>query len=323
MHKIKNLHRLYWTNKTESYMFDGCMRSVLESLRETGYDFDFFAALTGDYFSQMFDPTRAVDSLTHDYFTPKTAEHAFSACGYACSVLEEAALTAAPDAALARIQDSLAREVPVIARGIGPTEAFSLIGGLEDDGTLLVNIWDEQDAPDGYTRVSGLSGCGALIFAGEKAGEPAFSEVFNTVIESIPKHITRAPRGACRFAGPAYRAWADALLDDGNFAGTDEEIEDARAVLHDAPLIQLTTNAAGVRRVFGRINREHPELGAVRMLAPVYADVMSATAELLRAQDAFFVPPERLRERALREAIAAQLNRIAALMDDVYAVFCE
>ena len=180
-----------------------------------------------------------------------------------------------------------------------------------------------QDAPDGYTAVNGLAGCRALIFAGEKAGDPELSQVFKTVLDSIPKHITRAPRGECRFGRQACLAWAEALLDEDSFAGSDAEIEDRRAVLHDAPLIQLATNAGGVRRFFGRVNQDHPELGVVRMLAPVYADVMSATAELLRAQGDFFVRPEKLRSRALRETLAGRLRHIAALMDDVYAVFCE
>ena len=323
MPKIENLHRLYWSNKTESYMFDGCLRSVMEALGEQRFDFDFFAALTGDYFSQMFDPSRAVDSLTQDFFAPKMAEHAFSACGYGCEILDEAALAADMPEALSKVRASVDRGVPAIVFGIGPTSAFSLIGGY-DDRALYANIWDEQDAPGGYVRIEeGLIGTKAVILAGERVGEPSLSEVFGTVLDSIPKHITRAPRGECRFGRQAYLAWAEALLDEAGFAGEDEEIADRRAVIHDAPLIQLVTDAAGVRRVFARINREHPELGVVRLLAPIYADIMSATAALLRAQDAFFVPPEKLRERALREALAAQLRKIAGLMDEVYAVFAE
>ena len=323
MRKIKNLHRLYWTNKTESYMFDGCLRSVLEALGEAKYDFDFFAALTGDFFTQMFDPSRAVDSLSNDYLTPGLAEHAFSACGYACSVFEAAEIAADPDGVLAAIRASVDRDVPAIAKGIGPTQAFSLIGGYDEGEALYVNIWDDQDTRDGYTKVSGLAGAEAIIVAGEKIGEAPLGEVCATIIDSIPKHITRAPRGECRFARQAFTAWAAALRGDARFTGSDAEIEDARAIMHDAPLIQLVTNAGGVRRFFARVNRDHPELGTVRMLAPVYADVMSETAALLREQDAFFVKPEKLRDPALRGRIAGHLDRIAALMDDVYMVFCE
>ena len=73
MNKIPNLRRLYWDNRTESYMFDGCMCSVMTALGEKRFNFDFFAALTGDFFTQMFDPARAVDSYTQDYFTPEIA----------------------------------------------------------------------------------------------------------------------------------------------------------------------------------------------------------------------------------------------------------
>ena len=324
MRKITDLHRLYWTDRTENYMFDGCLRSVLAALGEPQYNFDFFAALTGDFFTQMFDPARAVDSLTHDYFQPQMAEHAFSACGYGCTVLQGDAIATKSDQALARVRESVERGVPAIVRGLAGHDAFCLIGGYGDGETLFVNFWDDQTSADGYTPIeTGLAGTTELILAGDKVGEPALGEVFHTILESIPKHLTRAPQGSCVFGRQAVMRWAEALLDEQNFTGSDEEIEARRAILHDAPLVQLVTNASGVRRFFARVNREHPELGAVRMLAPIYADILSEAAALLRAQDGFFAKPEKLRSRVLREDIAAHLSRLAALLDEVYAVFCE
>ena len=253
MRKITDLHRLYWTDRTENYMFDGCLRSVLAALGEPQYNFDFFAALTGDFFTQMFDPARAVDSLTHDCFQPQMAEHAFSACGYGCTVLQGDAIATKSDQALARVRESVERGVPAIVRGLAGHDAFCLIGGYGDGETLFVNFWDDQTSADGYTPIeTGLAGTTELILAGDKVGEPALGEVFHTILESIPKHLTRAPQGSCVFGRQAVMRWAEALLDEQNFTGSDEEIEARRAILHDAPLAGSSPASTGSTRSSGR-----------------------------------------------------------------------
>lgn len=321
MKKIEDIYRLYYTNKGENYMFDGCMRSVMAALGEPKYDFTFFGALTGDFFTQMYDPTRAIDSYTTDFFSEEIARFAFAPCGYSHELITGAQIEADPGAAMRKLIDSIDRGIPVIAKGIGDEQAFSLIGGY-DDGALYANIWANQSA-DPYARYENLNGVEALIIAGEKMGEPSLGEVYSAMIDSVPKFLTRAPRGVCTFGRQALEAWCEYLLDDANFDAPDAELIAAREVRHDAPLIMLTTNAAGLRGIFARINADHPELGIVRVLAPEYAAITALTAELLRAQDGLFVEPQKLRLRELRQKTAGTLRQIGDSLADVYAIFCE
>ena len=51
---IPNIHRLVTDEYGENYWFNGCARYVMECLGETDYDYNFFAGLTGDVFTQYY-----------------------------------------------------------------------------------------------------------------------------------------------------------------------------------------------------------------------------------------------------------------------------
>ncbi|MGF7059653.1 hypothetical protein [Brassicibacter mesophilus] len=143
----------------------------------------------------------------------------------------------------AKIIESINKGIPVLAFGvIGPPECC-LITGYDDGGDVLLGWNFFQDAPPlhtekhdttGYFRKHGWYEQTPFYFLiGEDTEVPSFR---NSYVSSLKLAVTMANTFKVRerHGGlAAYKAWADALLDDSEFAGIDEENLFFKKMVHD------------------------------------------------------------------------------------------
>lgn len=330
--KIKPLRRLWHDDKGENFMFDGCVLSVLRCLNAPKeLDYNFVSGVSGNLFTQVYNPDASVNCLTDDCFTPEMADRIFHASGYAFSHMADAELAKDPQAAMKRVIASIDRGVPVITRGIGPIPvakktldtdtAFALIGGYEPDGTLYVNVYQEDAITDsaGYITVkAGLQKSKGLLIAGEKTQAPPLPDVYRAAVLAIPGLIAKPAVGKYTFGRQAFLDWADGILKDEFYA---KDSPDMRWQKHNAPLCILATSTGRDISFLQRAQQLCPDLAPAKALIPLYQKIADLTRGILGFQGNFFVTHQQMANRDFRQSIADRLRDLAECCDEILAVF--
>jgi hypothetical protein len=171
----------------------------------------------------------------------------YRALGYPFTWLEKKPAAGEPDEGRARflraIVESLEQGRPVVAYGVvGPPEP-ALIAGYDEGGEVLIGWSFFQSIPDFSTGVEFEPGgyfrkrdwfkdTFCLLVLGERQERPPLKQIFRDALEWMVK-VARNPRVRPEADAPewyrgranglaAYTAWAESLLQDGDYAGLDE-----------------------------------------------------------------------------------------------------
>jgi len=187
---IENIARIYEV-KSENYMFDACMHSAMEYLNENeGFDFAFFAAVTGDLFTQTWLNPKwqyndSYSTVCRDTQLPIRA--AFDACGYEYEYVKEEDIKKNKTKYIKKIVASIDKGLPVLTFGIVGPPTCSIICGYDENGDVLMGWAQFQDEcneiePNGYFRKrNGLDESMALIFFGAKKSAPSLSDSYGNL----------------------------------------------------------------------------------------------------------------------------------------------
>jgi len=153
-----------------------------------------------------------------------------------------------------RIVESLRdRGRPVLAFGVvGPPECC-IITGYDKDGDILVGWSYFQDAPEfcgerersGYFRKwDWYKDTWSLILIGDKRAKPASHIIYHQAL-AWGLQIMRTPSVNGRHSGhAAYRAWAEHLLCDSDFAVSDETTLRQRYAVHNDAALNVAEGRA-------------------------------------------------------------------------------
>lgn len=216
---ISNIHRVVTDHYGENYWFNGCAKYVMECMNEPDYDYDFFAGLTGDNFTQVYyhDHFRG-DGATDYLVSDKGGEYIeeiFDQCGYASSFIPNKKIMANREMYLQTLIAYIDKGVPVIRYHW----SWSVIVGYEDFGkTLLVMIGNNteperipfheifklsEDMPDGKEEEYGFG----WLFVGEKTRNIPLGQIYRKAIQNLAQLLTMKNEKYC-FGADAFRAWA-------------------------------------------------------------------------------------------------------------------
>jgi hypothetical protein len=343
--KIENIHRLYYADKGENFMFDGCMRGVLEALGEEQqiYDYNLMMALCGDMFTQMYRKGAESDCLMDNCFIPEVALHAFKLCGYESVFFTPDEIILYPTKIMDAIKQSVLRGSPVISIGAanisvtkndgekvwnGTTPIVnkkvevpfaSMIGGYEDD-CLLINVWlEEADVEEnGYVKTdNALSASKGLLIVGNKTETPSLQDVYLGIVSTIPVYLTLLAKNDYTFAKQAFYEWAD------NIRSKEILSVDDKWNMHFAPAVILYTNTARAEGFINRISELCPDNQLVQKIKPLYAKQKELNNELDKLQGGFNFDAERFADDDFNKAHTEILYRLGDLQDEILDVFKE
>ena len=343
--KIPGIHRLYYADKGENFMFDGCVRGVLEALGEPKeYDYNLVMALCGDMFTQMYKKDSEADCLTDNCFIPEIAAHAFKVCGYESVFITKDEIDRYPHEVMTAIKQSVLRDIPVISMGIANIPVTvedgtkiwngtypvtggsvknvpfaSMIGGYDED-KILVNVWIEEADTDenGYaTTQNALDSSQGLIFIGEKANRKSLSDVYQDIIYSIPAYLTLRPMNGYTFAKDAFYEWANNIKSGDILKAPD------KWNMHFAPAVILYTNTGRARSFINRIITACPDFELAKKLQPLYEKAGKYNNELDRIQGGFEFNVERFAENEFNKKVTDVLYRLGDLQEEILKVFSE
>lgn len=321
---LKNHRRLCDALCGEKYSFDGCMAYLMECLGEPeAYDYLFFAGVTGDIFTQLYskDPHRFAECLS-DACPGDAIERAFDACGYA---YERFSGLGAADAGAftARIRELLGRGLPVLCKASGPDgyDVYGAVCGIEKD-TLYALLGEDETPRALETPVS------ELIFVGERKARPAPAEVYRRAVLSVPAFCRRASTSDFSFGRQAFEDWADALESGRLSAIPDDDpvwyTHGGRLCgwrMHGSAMQMLGCNGMA-EGFFARAEKNNPDMQWLERLKPlVYKLSVEGFAGLVSKASGFAVKPALLKDPERMRPVAVQLRKLAAVLDELLAVY--
>lgn len=346
MHNIIKTYRQI--QSWENYFLCSAICSVGKALGSDIDDYHFYANYTGDNFAYLYPAEKGnpqnlfCDSgYTNSFFEPDAVRRAFAVFGYDCIYISSEQIKNDFPAVMAAIRDSVDRQIPVLAWGMGnvatrggdfynPLPEACLIGGYGEDNRLYVNLYMDADSlPEnsidefGYSLISnGLNTVYGLFIAGDKLVNIDKKELYQNAINAIPRFFT-APsenNGAYVFGKEAFHLWADTLVTDDYFSSlTDEALSEVCWSLHLAPYCCIcTSNACDFLK---EAAEKYPDLQYAKELILLYAKMQAYRQEIWELQGGFYPPMEEFRKHSYRSQVAAILRKMGDLCDDILAVF--
>jgi len=261
--------------------------------------------------------------------------HMFAQLGWSYLYIDRATIAAQPVLVMDAVKACVKRGIPVMSRGIGNVQLkerwfdclpeWCLIGGYDTAGRLLVNVYPEDAETDksGYIAVeNGLCGSDGLYLLGEKQGERDMAQVYREAFRAIPALITMSPCNGVSFGLQAYYDWAEAMLDDSNFAGLPADFYEGFLWRgYQAPWIVALTNECYIRRFFDQVIAECGLSEAVK-IKEIYTRIY---ADLLRFQELhggeFDADRDVIYRREVREELAGLLRGMGDLHGELLELF--
>jgi len=260
--------------------------------------------------------------------------HMFNQLGWSYMYIDREMLEAQPGLAMSAIKASIKKKHLVISRGMGNVQLkerhfdrlpeWCLIGGYDRRGRLLVNVYPEDAVTDkhGYTAIAdGLAGSDGLYILHKKQQGPDLAQLYKEALRAIPSLVKMPAHNGVSFGQRAYYDWADALLDDNNFANLADGFDGFLWHGYMAPWIVALTNECYIRRFFDQVIAESglPEAAKVKEIySRIHADLFKM--QELHGGD-FDAKPEVMAKREVREALAGILRRMGDLHEELLELF--
>ncbi|MBS6374367.1 MAG: helix-turn-helix transcriptional regulator [Erysipelotrichaceae bacterium] len=330
---IPNVEKLYDT-KTENYMFPSCMRSLMASLNEDeGYDFSFFAGVTGDLFNMTWlEPKwRYNDSYSNvckDSQIP--IRRAFDACGYAYSYHAHEEIITHKKEFTKRIMDSIDRGIPVLTFGIVGPPVCSIISGYAQDGDILIGwsqftgetqddeIFDHVFSSNYFQVKNDLHQSEALIFIGPKKANPSIAESIRKSLKNLIEIKKLESTDEIILGGRAFQAWADSLRCDELFQ--DEAMLEGALDTYRSCAVQVGTNLFYMDDYLKRAMTLCPDLkNFISHLAELFMKEKMAFDKVIEFQGGYFFEKDRhaLLDKDFRNTLAEYVKAVGARYEDV------
>ena len=125
------IHPLLYPNEGQTYVFNGCMKFLVECIckEKTEYDYWFFSCVSGDCFVQVFNKNKSKWStcFSQSKFDYELIKRVFDSIGYHFLYIPLKKWKSELEETKIRIKESIDRGVPIIAKGFR-----SIIDGVEE-----------------------------------------------------------------------------------------------------------------------------------------------------------------------------------------------
>lgn len=343
---IPNIHRLVTDEYGENYWFNGCARYVMECLGETDYDYNFFAGITGDVFTQYYPKGEFRGEGVSGYMLaegpyknlretdtgfalvseePGFIESLFEKCGYASTFVSRRELRKNPDMYRQTLVSYIDRGLPVIVWGAGEPPAGVLVG-YEEFGKTLLYMTGNNDQPERISLESILEENEfpnpGWIFIGNKKENPSLAELYREAVRILPKLLATETESFW-FGASAFLAWAEDI-EQGRFDCVKPEEFDPWSA-HTAYVCGLATNASCCHAFLEKAMELNPDLTFLKEVSALYKRCGEMWnhddgADLEALGGGFNVTLEALQDKQRRSRIADKLREFARVTEEIRKV---
>jgi AraC-like DNA-binding protein len=334
---IPNAEKLYEV-KSENYMFPSCMRSSMSALGENaGFDFLFFAGVTGDLFTQLWLNPKwqyndSYSNVCHDTQTPIKA--AFDACGYEYDYVPKSKHQKSRAEYIKKIMESIDKGIPVLTFGIVGPPICSIIFGYDENGDVLVG-WSQftdeakHDIPtdliasENYFQVrKGLDRSETLIFIGKKKCGANIAGAVRASLLNIPRLAGLPATERIIYGRQAFEAWADSLLDDECFQ--DENMLESPLDTYGSCIVQAGTNMHYIQDYLKRATELCSDMKPrIEELQKNYQKEREALDAVIEFQGGYFFDKDRkaLLNRDFRIRLADLIKKVGQCYENAAHIF--
>lgn len=331
---LPRIHRFVTNELGENYWFHGCCRYVMGALGRPELDYECFAGLTGDIFTQVYAFDRFRGDCASDYLLSagrrEFVEDVFAWCGYEAEFVPDDQVKAQKGACLQRIIESIDRGVPVISNLlISGNSRWLVFVGYEDYGETLLFMTDNMTQPErvpaaeAFAPWQGDGWARGLIFLGGQREQKDPALLYRQAIERLPGLLTMRTPEFC-FGPAAFRAWADYIERGGYSAVLPEDFERDKWYIYTNYICILATNGSCCHEFLERARRLNPDMAWLSELDRLYgemANMWEKDPDGLEAMGAGFnITLEALKDRESRGRIAAKLRDFAGCAGRVLEV---
>lgn len=346
---ISKIHRLVTNEYGENYWFNGCAKYVMECFGESDFDYEFFAGMTGDVFTQhytyngfrgegvsgyMFTESRSMYlHETEECFELRDGktgffEGIFESCGYLSTVVTGDELCKNTEMYMKMLMASIDKGIPVISWGMSGARICVFVG-YEEYGKTLLYITGNSNYPVRIsleaalrTEIKRLDTTIGWIFVDKKMDVCLLAELYRERIRTLPKLLCTKTEKYC-FGASAFRAWADDI-ENGKFDNVKPEEFDIWTS-YTAYVCALATNGSCCYSFLERAQKLNPDmtfLGEVSRLYRRCGDMWeNDNGEDLEAiGGGFNVTLEVLQDKRRRKKIVAKLREFANVTDEIVQV---
>jgi AraC-like DNA-binding protein len=314
------LHQLQYPDQGQNYVFNGCMKYLMECMNEDErFDYWFFSAVSGDCYVQVFgtDTDRWHTCFSQSRFDSDLIKRVFDAIGYGFISMDADVWRSDKEGTKARLMASIDKGIPVIGGGFScppgnghgewPTDEVSCIIGYENDGERFYRLPEEAtalvpfslDDPHAYT----------FVFIGEKRTAPPMADVYRKALLNAPVLMRTPPDKDVFYGEDAFEQWA-AMLEGGFFRRMrKEEFERFNSIAqwryYCVYVCMLATNTFSKQNTTDRAIRLNPDLVAMApLLDKEYQALKKLELKLVEAGGWFDATYEVLHDSGKRRAIA-------------------
>ncbi len=330
---IPVIHRLVTDEHGENYWFNGCARYVMECLGEKDYDYEFFAGLTGDNFTQHYPVNKnyANNDATSSYFLENNGtsyvESIFEKCGYAVSYILGKDLNKNKEMYLQTLIGYLDKGIPVIVWCQGEPRVFGVFVGYEESGNTLLFIQGNNNEPQRISLENAMitegNGChGGWIFVGEKKEQKDLKQIYRETIINLPKLLT-ANTDFYYAGAEAFRAWINTL--ESCYFDNMKPDEFDPWVMYTNYICVLATNASCCHGFLERAMKLNPDMGYLEEVSRLYKRMgemwNNDNGEDLEALGGGFnVTLEALQNKEQKSRIVSKIREFASVTNEIVKV---
>jgi hypothetical protein len=326
---IPIIHNLVADELGENYWFNGSARYVMECLGEQQYDYNFFAGISGDNFTQIYygNNFRECD-FTHMIVgngNSKFLEDLFSKCGYASTAVSCEQLRSNKGMYVNTLMAYVDKGIPV---AIDTGNLGGVIVGYEDYGKTLLLITGNSAEPRRQTfeEVSESAGNRAFacwVFVGEKLREIPLANIYRDAVKAIPEILTtKHDDFSC--GAQAFRDWADEIESGQYDIITPEEFGDNSWWYYTNYVCILATNGGGAQSFLNKALDLNPDLTFIPQVNAQYqrmSDMWMNDPDCLeKLGGGFNITLETLQDKEKRTKIAAKIREFAVCADEIVKI---
>jgi AraC-like DNA-binding protein len=267
------IHQLQYPNKGQNYVFNGCMKFLMECIGEDEqYDYWFFSAISGDAFVQVFgtDKEKWTVCFSQAKFDYDLIKRVFDAIGYNFTYLSDDEWRRDKEKCKAKLIEYINKGVTIIGKGfyqtnkkgvIQPYDEVSCIVGYENDGECFYRLPEEATNLIPFTLNDERPY--TFVFIEEKKSIPPIAEVYKNALFNVPRLMATPPSDGVYFGNAAFEKWAE-CIEGGHYKIPENKFDSWKH--YCIYVCILATNAGTKRNSVMRILEMNPELNEIAPL---------------------------------------------------------
>ena len=318
------IHQLQYPYQGQNYVFNGCMRFLMECLGEDErYDYWFFSAVSGDCYVQVYGTNKGKWNIcfSQSKFDHALIKRTFDATGYDFSYVEAEEWRRNIPKYKAKIMEYIDKGVPVIIKHFDYSE-ISCVIGYENDGESFYFLTEESTELIPFTLDGSLHY--TFVFIEDKKEAPPIAEAYRRALMDAPRLMRTppCPSGDVFFGNDAFGMWAD-MLEGDFYRMSKEEFEAHNAIAqwhyYCVYICIIATNIFSKQHTTDRAIEMNPGLaGIAPMLDTEYKALEELEGRLREAGGDFNVSYEVLQDADKCREIAGIIRQFPG----VYARIC-